>query len=87
MKHAGPATLMTLEKLLEKLRVLPGLVEKRPGIFYLKSKAYLHFHEDAAGIFADVRLAGDDFERFAVNPSQDHEALIERIQLARQSCR
>jgi hypothetical protein len=87
MKHAGPVTLMTLETLLEQLRVLPGLVEKKPGIFYLKSKAYLHFHEDAAGIFADVRLAGDDFERFAVNTCHDQDALLERIQLARQSCR
>jgi hypothetical protein len=79
MKHAGPATLMTLETPLEKLRVLPGLVEKKPGIFYLKSKACLHFHEDAAGIFADVRLARDDFERFAVNTRQEQEALLERI--------
>jgi hypothetical protein len=83
MKHAGPATLMTLESLLEKLRVLPRLVEKKPGIFYLKSKAYLHFHEDAAGIFADVRLAGDDFERFAVNTCQEQDALIEHIRQAR----
>jgi hypothetical protein len=83
MKHAGPATLMTLETLLEKLRVLPGLVEKKPGIFYLKSKAYLHFHEDPAGIFADVRLAGDDFERFAVNTIRQQGALLELIQLAR----
>lgn len=86
MKHAGPATLVTLESLLERIRVLPGLVEKKPGIFYLKSKAYLHFHEDPAGTFADVRLAGDDFERFAVNTSQEQDALLEHIQLARQSC-
>jgi hypothetical protein len=79
MKHAGPATLMNLKTLLERLRFLPGLVEKKPGIFYLKSKAYLHFHEDPAGNFADVRLAGDDFERFAVNTSQEQEALLERI--------
>jgi hypothetical protein len=34
-----------------------------------------------------VRLAGDDFERFAVNTCHDQDALLERIQMARQSCR
>jgi hypothetical protein len=82
MKHAGSATLMTLETLLEKLRVLPGLVEKKPGIFYLKSKAYLHFHEDAAGTFADVRFDGDNFDRFAVNTRQEQDALLKRVELA-----
>jgi hypothetical protein len=79
MKHAGHATLVRLETLLKSLRALPGLIEKKPGIFYLKSKAYLHFHEDPAGIFADVRLAGDEFERFAINTRQEQDALLERI--------
>jgi hypothetical protein len=82
MKHAGLAILGRLEALLESLRAVPGLIEKKPGIFYLKSKAYLHFHEDAAGIFADVRLAGDDFERFAVNTRQEQDALLKRVELA-----
>jgi hypothetical protein len=80
MKHAGPATLLLLEALLEKLRLITGLVEKKPGIFYCKSKAYLHFHEDVASIFADVRLAGEHFERFEVNTRREQEALLERIQ-------
>jgi hypothetical protein len=82
MKHAGAATLKALEPLLQRLGELPGLVEKKPGIFYLKSKAYLHFHEDTAGTFADVRLAGDDFVRFAVNTGKEQDALLERIRIA-----
>lgn len=74
--------MLLLETLLEKLRLVPGLVEKKPGIFYCKSKAYLHFHEDVAGIFADVRLAGDGFERFAVNSRQEQDALLQRIRVA-----
>jgi hypothetical protein len=85
MKHAGPTILVSLEALLVRLRAVPGLIEKKPGIFYLKSKAYLHFHEDPVGIFADVRLAGDDFERFAVNTCQEQAALLERIQRLRPS--
>jgi hypothetical protein len=76
MKHAGQATLRSLEELLAKLRVLPGLVERKPGIFYVKAKAYLHFHEDPSGVFADARLGGDEFERFPVNTKPEQESLL-----------
>ena len=46
---------------------MPGLVEKRPGIFYRKSKAFLHFHEDSSGVHADVRF-GVEFERVTPRP-------------------
>lgn len=59
MKHAGRAALATVEPLLAELRTAQGLVEKRPGVFYRKSRAFLHFHEDQAGIFADVRIDGE----------------------------
>ncbi len=42
------------------------LKEKSRGVFYRKSKATLHFHEDPAGLFADMRIA-DVFVRFPVN--------------------
>lgn len=68
MKHAGETALDQLETLLAELRALPGPVEKKRGVFYLKSKAFLHFHEDPAGLFADVRdAAGKDFERIDVS--------------------
>jgi hypothetical protein len=49
MKHAGPETFVLLASLLEKLRERPLLKEKSPGVFYLKSRAFLHFHDDPAG--------------------------------------
>jgi hypothetical protein len=58
LKHATPATLDTIEPLLAGLRKIDGLREKSRGIFYIKSIAYLHFHEDPAGLFADVKLKG-----------------------------
>lgn len=79
MKHAGPASLQSLTDLLNRLKVLPGLTEKKPGIFYLKSRACLHFHEDAEGLYADLRLAGNDFERFPVNTQQEQDDLIKRL--------
>lgn len=78
MKHAGPATLARIVPLLEDLRARSALREKRPGIFYLKSRAFLHFHDDPAGVFADVRLA-DEFIRMPVTSCAQQSDLMEQI--------
>jgi hypothetical protein len=78
VKHAGPGALARLAPLLEALRRRPALSEKRPGVFYLASRAFLHFHEDPAGLFADVRL-GEEFVRFPVTSAAERATLIERI--------
>ncbi len=79
MKHAGPQALEALEPLLEKLRTilpaLPGVVERKRGIFYRGATAFLHFHEDPAGMFADLR-SGADFERYAVNTKAEIARLL-----------
>ena len=80
MKHAGPAALARLSGLLAVLRDIGDLNEKRPGIFYRKSRAFLHFHEDPAGLFADVRdLAGIDFDRFDVTDQANWPVLVETV--------
>jgi hypothetical protein len=63
VKHAGAAALDAIEPLLEKLRALPGLKEKSRGVFYRGSKAFLHFHEDPTGLYADVRNTAGNFDR------------------------
>jgi hypothetical protein len=79
MKHAGADALAQLEPLLQRVRVLPGLTEKKRGTFYRKSRAFLHFHEDPAGLFADVRLAGE-FERFEVTTPAQQDRLLRLIE-------
>jgi hypothetical protein len=82
MRHARDEDLDRLEPLLAELRVLPGLTEKKRGTFYRKSRAFLHFHEDPKGLFADVRDAADcDFERIDVTEAAGRAKLLE---LARQ---
>lgn len=76
MKHASPETLRELASLLERLRSIPGLVERKPGTFYLRSKAFLHFHEDPAGLFADVKLDGDSFQRLPLQTAADQSSLV-----------
>ncbi|MET0519807.1 MAG: hypothetical protein ABW005_13370 [Burkholderiaceae bacterium] len=79
MKHAGPEALQALQPLLDSLRALPGLTERKPGIFYRKSQAFLHFHEDALGLFADVKLGGPAFERLPVDTAAQRLALLQRL--------
>ncbi|HEV2365382.1 MAG TPA: hypothetical protein VGS12_14425 [Caulobacteraceae bacterium] len=80
MKHAGAAALDRLEPLLQQIRARGGLKEKSRGVFYRGSKAFLHFHEDPAGLFADVRAAdGGDFERLKVDEAEGAAALLRRI--------
>jgi len=78
MRHAGPDTLARIAPLLAALRARPALRERRPGIFELKSRAFLHFHDDPSGIFADVRLA-EDFVRMPVTSHAERADLLDRI--------
>jgi len=79
VKHAGAATLALLGDLLGEVRKLPQLREKSPGSFYFKSKGYLHFHEDPAGIFADVKLDLGEFTRMPATTAKEQKALLAKI--------
>jgi hypothetical protein len=80
MKHASPASLDRLDGLLRQIRAMPPLREKQRGIFYLKAKAFLHFHEDPTGLFADLRLS--DWQRFPVITRVERETLLNSIRRA-----
>jgi hypothetical protein len=81
MKHAGGGALDALEPVLAQLRTIEGLKEKSRGTFYHGSKAFLHFHEDPAGFFADLKKNGD-FVRFPVNNRAEIAALIREAKRA-----
>jgi hypothetical protein len=78
MKHATAASLDGIEALLRQIREQGALKEKSRGVFYCGGRATLHFHEDVAGMFADLRL-GDGWERFAANTPAERAALLRRI--------
>ena len=78
MRHATSETLDELGPLLERLRSIPGLIEKRRGVFYRRSRAFLHFHEDPSGLYADVRFE-EEFERLRAETDDERETLIARI--------
>ena len=78
MKHASSDTLNRIEPLLREIRRFEPLVERKHGIWYLRSRAFLHFHEDPAGIFADVKV-GSVFERLPANTARERAALLRRV--------
>jgi hypothetical protein len=81
MKHASQGTLQQLSDLLGQIRLRQGLKEKKLGIFYRKSKSFLHFHEDPAGIFADMSTGGH-FHRYSVNTADEQRVLLAAIDRA-----
>lgn len=83
MRHAGPETLAELDGLLTGLRETAGIVERKTGVFYRGSKAFLHFHEDPSGPYVDVRLdRNGDFDRFRVRTSAERRQVLSRVRSA-----
>ena len=81
MRHARVDDLTSATRLLDALRASPLLVERKPGTFYRKGRAFLHFHADPSGLHADVRLA-DDFERFRVETDAEQTELLQAMEKA-----
>lgn len=73
MRHARNSDLDRVEDLLMRIRSLPGLVEKKRGVFYRKTRSFLHFHQDPKGMFADI---SDPDERIDVTEPQGQAALL-----------
>jgi hypothetical protein len=78
MAHADEAALQRLLPLLRQLRELKGLREMKPGIFYLKGSAFIHFHDEAGALVADLKnTRGTGFDRYAVDTPPGQRKLID----------
>jgi hypothetical protein len=75
VRHARVDDLEPLVGLLEELRALDRLTERKPGNFSRGSAAFLHFHVDPAGMFADVKIGGE-FERFRVSTAAEQKRVL-----------
>jgi hypothetical protein len=78
MKHAGDAALDTIDDLLVKIRVHQSLTERKRGSFYKKSAGFVHFHEDPAGMFADLKM-DDGWKRFRVTTSSEQKQFLSEL--------
>ena len=80
MRHARDDALDSLEPVLAQLRGCPELTERSRGTFYKKSQAFVHFHEDPAGLFADVRLVqGGEFTRMRVSTKAEQRSFMTAV--------
>ena len=80
MRHITPARLPTIEPLLAEIRTIDGLVERKPGNFYRRSKGFLHFHEHGDHeIFADVKLDGTEYQRMRATTKAEQRKLVTAI--------
>jgi hypothetical protein len=75
VKHATGPALDEIEPLLAEIRKLSGLKERKRGTLYRGSDACLHFHEDPAGMFADVKVDGE-FVRYRVTTATEQKKFI-----------
>ncbi len=74
MRHAGPAALENLRDLILAIQSR-GLKERSPGVLYRTGKAWLHFHEDKAGLFAHIRVSSE-WERLRVSNPDERAAFL-----------
>jgi hypothetical protein len=82
VKHITEPRLDAIEPLLEQLRTVDGLIERKRGNFVYRSRAFLHFHEDGDDFYADVRLDGGDFERRRVTTAAEQRRLVAAVRRA-----
>jgi len=79
MKHASEKILRSHLPLLTKLSAISKLNEKKLGVYYRKSHAFLHFHEEEGKLYADVRLDGTNFDRLAADSKMEQKSLLNNI--------
>ncbi|MEO8059777.1 MAG: hypothetical protein ABI671_15795 [Burkholderiales bacterium] len=78
MAHADEAALKRLLPLLRQLREIKGLREMKPGTFYQKGSAFIHFHDEAGALVADLKKAtGSGFDRYPVDTPPGQRKLID----------
>ncbi len=65
------------------IRARTTLVERSRGVFYRKRDPFLHFHEDPAGLFCDIKIDGR-FQRHPATTKAQQRTLVARaVKLAR----
>jgi hypothetical protein len=84
VRHATCEDLDQVEALLDELRKLPELRERKRGSFSWGSRAFLHFHADDGNFYVDVRLDGA-FRRARVTSRDEQADLLWRVRRELQS--
>ena len=78
MAHADETALQRVLPLLRQLRDIKGLREMKPGIFYCRGVAIIHFHDEGGSLVADLKKAGGSgFDRYPVDTAPGQRKLVD----------
>ena len=82
MAHASPDALQSVLPLLRQLRDIRTLKEKQPGVFYCRSAAFLHFHDEGGALVADLKKTSvSGFDRYPLTSPLAQRKLLEDTKL------
>ena len=78
MAHADAAALQSLLPLLRQLREIKGLREVKPGIFYCRGSAFVHFHDESGVLVGDLKkTGGGGFDRYPLTTATEQRKLVD----------
>ena len=78
MSHCKPEQLSDVEIVLDEIKKFDVIKEKKKGVFYLKSKAFLHFHVKENKRWADARC-GKSWGEPIILPFNPSEVSIKKF--------
>ena len=82
MARAEAEALQKLLPVLRQLRDIKGVQETRPGIFYARRDAFIHFHDEGGALHADLKKAGGaGFDRYPLATPAQRRKLVEDAKL------
>ncbi len=82
MARADADALRVLQPLLRQLRDIKGVKETQPGTFHARRDAFLHFHDEAGVLHADLKKPGGaGFDRFPLATAADQRKLVDEAKL------
>ena len=82
MARAEAEALKGLAPLLRQLREIKGVAEKSTGVYYARRDAFVHFHDEAGVLSADLKKpGGSGFDRFLLATPAEQRRFIDEARL------
>ena len=82
MARAEAEALQMLLPILRQLREIKGVQEIRPGIFHVRRDAFIHFHDEAGALYAELKKPGGaGFDRYPLETAAQQRKLVDDARL------
>jgi hypothetical protein len=80
--RAEADALQKLLPVLRQLREIKGVQETKPGVFQVRRDAFIHFHDEAGALFAELKKPGGaGFDRYPLETAAQQRKLIDDAKL------